>query len=100
MATSRYVLSRRSYALEPTDARRLALERGFRAAHGRVSAALMRRFGVQHLALIETAVQDAGLKALTHWNPEAKNGDLEGWLLRVAHNGLVDVLRRERKSTS
>jgi RNA polymerase sigma factor (sigma-70 family) len=59
----------------------------------------MRRFGVQQLALIETAIQEAGLRALTRWDPGAGRADLEGWLLRVAHNAVVDALRREKKST-
>ncbi len=45
-------------------------------------------------------MQDAGLRALEHWNDETEGADLEGWLLRVAHNGVVDALRRERKSVS
>jgi RNA polymerase sigma factor (sigma-70 family) len=59
----------------------------------------MRRFGLQHFALIENAVQDAGLRALDHWRNDAEV-NLEGWLLRVAHNRLVDALRRERRFVS
>ncbi len=71
----------------------------------------MRQFGVDHLALIEGAVQEAGLRALEHWAPEGasegaserSSGDgqagtkLEGWLLRVAHNVVVDGLRHQRR---
>ena len=56
----------------------------------------MRRFGAEQLAAIEAAVQEAGLRALERWQGEG--GELEGWLLRVAHNALVDELRRDRKS--
>jgi RNA polymerase sigma-70 factor (ECF subfamily) len=61
-------------------------------------AALTRRFGVEHLALVEGAVQDAGVRALERWDDDAPDASLEGWLLRVAHNAVVDALRRERRS--
>jgi RNA polymerase sigma-70 factor (ECF subfamily) len=77
----------------PEDARR-AVERTFRGAHGRLMAALTRRFGVDNLALVESALQEAGRRALERWNGQSH--ELEGWLLRVAHNAIVDTLRRER----
>jgi RNA polymerase sigma factor (sigma-70 family) len=97
MATSRCAPSRRRFVLEPADDLPVALERAFRAAHGRLIAALVRRFGVERLALCETAVQEAGLRALERWKDGAPTAELEGWLLRVAHNVVVDGLRRERK---
>jgi RNA polymerase sigma factor (sigma-70 family) len=57
----------------------------------------MRRFGVQQFAVIESAVQDAGVRALERWRDNGEDADLEGWLLRVAHNRVVDALRRERR---
>jgi RNA polymerase sigma-70 factor (ECF subfamily) len=59
----------------------------------------MRRFGMEHLGRIENAVQDAGLKALERWDGDAAISALEGWLLRVAHNAVVDALRHDRKSS-
>jgi RNA polymerase sigma-70 factor (ECF subfamily) len=85
-------------ALDALSARRVALERGYRAAHGRIVAALVRRFGIDHLALIESCVQEAGLRAVERWNADAHGGHLEGWLLRVAHNAVVDALRHDRRS--
>jgi RNA polymerase sigma-70 factor (ECF subfamily) len=61
-------------------------------------AALIRRFGMDQLALIEGAVQEAGLRALERWNDDAESASLEGWLLRVAHNTAVDAIRHDRKS--
>lgn len=58
----------------------------------------MRRFGVDQLVLVEGAVQEAGLRALEKWTGGAGGAELEGWLLRVAHNVVVDALRRERRS--
>jgi RNA polymerase sigma-70 factor (ECF subfamily) len=98
MVMSKFAPSKSRAALELPNPRHLAIERGFRAAHGRLMAALIRRFGVDQLALIESAVQEAGLRALERWNDEGRDATLEGWLLRVAHNGVVDALRRERKN--
>jgi predicted RNA polymerase sigma factor len=61
-------------------------------------AALVARFGVDQLSLIEGAVQEAGLRALERWSDEGAGANLEGWLLRVAHNAVVDTLRHEGKS--
>jgi RNA polymerase sigma factor (sigma-70 family) len=80
------------------DDRHQALERAFRSAHGRLVAALVRRFGTAQLAVIEAAVQEAGLRALDRASGAPAISELEGWLLRVAHNALVDGLRRDRKN--
>jgi predicted RNA polymerase sigma factor len=53
---------------------------------------------MDQLARIESAVQEAGLRALERWNDDRPGAKLEGWLLRVAHNTVVDALRRESKS--
>ena len=58
-------------------------------------AALTRRFGVQHFALIENAVQDAYVRALERWPTDGLPAEPERWLVRVAHNALVDALRRQ-----
>lgn len=71
-----------------------------RAGRGRLVAALTRRFGVGQFALVENAVQDACVSALERWPSDGVPDDAEGWLLRVAHNRLVDALRREQRSTS
>jgi predicted RNA polymerase sigma factor len=61
-------------------------------------AALVRRFGADHLALIEGAVQEAGLRAIEKWDDRGSGAGLEGWLLRVAHNVVVDGLRHEQQN--
>jgi RNA polymerase sigma-70 factor (ECF subfamily) len=58
----------------------------------------VRRFGIDAFPLIETAIQEAGLRALERWTGEPRDQQLEGWLLRVAHNAAIDALRRERRS--
>lgn len=82
------------------------MNRELREVVGRVTAALVRRFGVHQLDLIESAVQEAGLRALEKWNAsehaprnENESSNLEGWLVRVAHNAAIDALRRERRFT-
>jgi RNA polymerase sigma-70 factor (ECF subfamily) len=57
----------------------------------------VRRFGVERLALAESALQEAGLRALERYPDEPQSSRLEGWLLRVAHNVVVDELRAERR---
>jgi RNA polymerase sigma-70 factor (ECF subfamily) len=73
----------------------VALDQRFRACHGRIVAALTRRFGVQRLAFIENAVQDAYVRALERWPSEGTPTEPERWLVRVAHNAVIDALRRE-----
>jgi predicted RNA polymerase sigma factor len=60
-----------------------------------VIAALTRRFGVGRFPLVENAVQDAYVRALERWPGEGPPADPERWLVRVAHNALIDSLRRE-----
>src|SRR6266542_1926650 len=73
----------------------VALDQRFRSCHGRVVAALTRRFDVQRFALIENAVQDAYVRALERWPHEGTPAEPERWLVRVAHNAMIDALRRE-----
>lgn len=78
-----------------------ALSEAFRASHGRLIAALVRRFGAAHLSLVENAVQEAGVAAIEKGTPSLEGAGpagLERWLLRVAHNAMIDSLRRERRS--
>ncbi|HWW82893.1 MAG TPA: DUF6596 domain-containing protein, partial [Vicinamibacterales bacterium] len=72
------------------------LDERFKLGHGRVMAALTRRFGVQRFESIENAVQDAYVRALERWPAEGLPAEPERWLVRVAHNALIDGLRRHR----
>jgi RNA polymerase sigma-70 factor (ECF subfamily) len=73
-----------------------ALERHYRVGHARILAALTRRFGVRHLPSVENAVQEAYVRALRRWPEHGPPDDPAGWLVRVAHNAVIDELRRER----
>ena len=96
----RCVSSKTSSAQAPPDLRRAAVERAYRAAHGRLVAALVRRFGMDNLARIENALQEAGLRALERWDGDAGKTEPEGWLLRVAHNAIIDGLRHDKRNTA
>ncbi len=75
-----------------------ALERHVRSSHARIIAALTRRFGVRHLPSVDNAVQEAYVRALDRWASNGIPNDPEAWLVRVAHNIVIDGLRRERAS--
>ena len=98
MGMSKCASSRRPAVLPPDD-RRAAIASTLQAAHGRIVAALLRRFGADQLARVETAVQEAGLRALERWQGSSESAGLEGWLVRVAHNAVVDELRKDARNT-
>jgi RNA polymerase sigma-70 factor (ECF subfamily) len=56
---------------------------------------LVRRVGVQHVELVEDAVQHALLAALEAWSRDVPD-EPTAWLYRVAYNKLVQDLRREQ----
>jgi RNA polymerase sigma-70 factor (ECF subfamily) len=68
----------------------------FRRELGRLVAILSRRFGVQRLELCEDAVQTALLQATQSWATGLPD-DPGAWLYRVAHNYILDELRREHR---
>lgn len=55
---------------------------------------LTRAFGTAHLQLAEEVVQDALVKALQQWPHTGVPDNPSAWLMRVARNGAIDVLRR------
>ena len=71
-----------------------ALERVFRAASGRIIAALAARF--RDLALAEDSFSEACLRALRAWPERGVPNDPTAWLYRVADRVALDALRRQR----
>jgi RNA polymerase sigma-70 factor (ECF subfamily) len=67
----------------------------FRHQAGRMIATLTRIFGPRHIDLAEEVVQDALLKALQHWSYRGVPENPSAWLIQVAKNRALDVLRRE-----
>src|SRR5450432_2132047 len=56
---------------------------------------LTRIFGPRHLGLAEDVVQDALVKALERWPLGGVPANPTAWLIEVARNRALDVLRRE-----
>src|SRR5258707_7770347 len=71
------------------------VEQFFRHEYGRLVAILTRKAGVQHVDLVEDAVQTALMTALTSWVAKGLPEDPGAWLYRVAHNRLTEVLRND-----
>lgn len=69
------------------------VEHFFRHEAGRLHGALVRRFGVQHLGLVEDVVQEALLRALRSWAMGGVPPNPSAWISRVAHNLALDALR-------
>jgi len=70
----------------------------FRHEYGKLTAALAARFSFEWIDIIEDAVQDALLKATLLWPYDSVPQNAYGWLYRVAHNYIIDLIRKERKS--
>ncbi|HEU4797482.1 MAG TPA: sigma-70 family RNA polymerase sigma factor, partial [bacterium] len=70
------------------------VENFFRRDYARLVAILTRKVGVRHLELVEDAVQNALMSALTSWTTHEVPEDPSAWLYRVAWNGLIQDLRR------
>jgi RNA polymerase sigma-70 factor (ECF subfamily) len=71
-------------------------EHWFRRELGRLVSILSRRFGVHRLELCEDAAQTALLQATQSWASKPPD-DPGAWLYRVAHNHVLDELRREKR---
>ncbi len=67
----------------------------FRHQAGRMVATLTRIFGPRHIDLAEEVVQDSLLKALQQWSYRGVPDNPSAWLIQVAKNRALDVLRRE-----
>lgn len=71
-----------------------AIERVFRAAGGRIIAALAARF--RDLSLAEDAFSDSCVRALAAWPERGMPDDPAAWLYQVATRVALDMLRRQR----
>src|SRR5689334_10225133 len=67
----------------------------FRREAGRMGAALTRVFGAENLALAEDVVQDSLIQALRTWPFRGVPENPGGWLMQVARNRALDLVRRE-----
>ena len=71
-------------------------EHWFRRELGRLVSILSRRFGLDRMELCEDAAQTALLRATQSWSSTLPE-DPGAWLYRVAHNYVLDELRREKR---
>jgi RNA polymerase sigma factor (sigma-70 family) len=67
----------------------------FRHQAGKMVAVLTRIFGLQNIELAEDVVQDAFAKAIKEWTYKTPVNPA-GWLMTVAKNKAIDVVRRQR----
>jgi RNA polymerase sigma-70 factor (ECF subfamily) len=67
----------------------------FRYKAGQMVATLTRIFGVENLELAEDVVQETLIKALRQWPYRGVPENPGGWLMLVAKNHALDVIRRE-----
>ena len=69
----------------------------FRHKAGQMVSVLARRFGVEHIDLIEDAVQDAMIAAMRKWPVTGVPENPSAWLTQVAKNRVIDRLRHYGK---
>lgn len=68
----------------------------FRHEAGKMVAILSRIFGLHHLDLIEDVVQEAFCQALQTWKYHQLPANPSAWLLQVAKNKTIDLLRKQK----
>ena len=64
----------------------------FRHHYGKMVAILTRFFGLSNIETIEDAVQDTFIKATVQWRNQIPDNP-EAWLVKVAKNRIIDLLR-------
>jgi RNA polymerase sigma-70 factor (ECF subfamily) len=69
----------------------------FRHEAGKMIAVLTRIFGIHNLELVEDTVQETFLKALQVWKFQPVPDNPAGWLMQVARNRTIDLIRRQQK---
>jgi len=73
------------------------VEQCFRRDYPRLVALLTRRVGVQHIEVVEDAVQSALMAALAAWSLQSIPRDPTAWIYRTAYNRAVEELRRDAR---
>jgi RNA polymerase sigma-70 factor, ECF subfamily len=69
----------------------------FRENYGKITGALIRKFGPERFDLIESAIQEAFLKAIQLWPSKGRPEKPVNWLIRVASNSALDNLRHQMR---
>lgn len=71
------------------------LDNFFRLEAGKMVSTLTRIFGLDNLDVAEDVVQDAMVKALQQWSFGNIPANPSGWIMQVAKNRTLDILRRQ-----
>ena len=74
-----------------------AIDQVFRHEYSKLVSFLTVKFGASNIDLIEDAVQEALYKAMQIWPFKEVPKEPGKWLFKVAHNKLIDELRRSKK---
>lgn len=78
----------------PTSSSNQLVDHLFRHEAGRMTAVLTRIFGTENLCIVEDVVQDAFVKAVQTWSFKGIPENPAGWLMAVARNKAIDIVRR------
>jgi RNA polymerase sigma factor (sigma-70 family) len=73
-----------------------AIDHLFRHESGRLVSVLVRIFGPHNLALVEDVVQDTLCQALETWKLGPLPDNPGAWLIKVARNRAIDIIRRQQ----
>lgn len=68
----------------------------FRHESGKMVAVLTRIFGMHNLEMVEDVVQEAFLRAAQSWSFNAVPANPSAWLMQVARNRAIDIVRRHQ----
>jgi RNA polymerase sigma-70 factor (ECF subfamily) len=68
----------------------------FRHQSGKMIAVLTRIFGMHNLEMIEDVVQESFLRAIHTWTFKQAPDNPAGWLMQVARNRAIDIIRRQQ----
>ncbi|MFG1808375.1 RNA polymerase sigma factor [Streptomyces sp. NPDC049040] len=71
----------------------------FRKEYAHLVSALTRVLGLSNIPLVEDVVHDALVSAMQAWRFGLPQ-DPKAWILRVAHNRAIDIIRREQRRRS
>lgn len=67
----------------------------FRHTAGKMVAVLSHLLGLHNLQMVEDVVQESFVKALQTWKLDGPPENAEAWLLQVAKNKVIDLLRKQ-----
>ncbi|MBO9562337.1 MAG: sigma-70 family RNA polymerase sigma factor [Niastella sp.] len=79
----------------PQESPQQVVEHLFRHESGKMIAVLTRVFGTHNLSMAEDVVQEAFLKAAQTWRYDQLPDNPAAWLMRVAKNKAIDIIRRQ-----